>query len=405
VKTTYGRPVWLERFPKSRIPAYPRHRGHLDTDVAIIGGGLTGCAAAYAFAAAGIKVALVEAEQLARASSTSSGWLGDEPGVGFPELDAALGLRAARHAFQSWRRAALDAAALVRRLNLKCNLEPRVTLRVATTPEQVVRLMRDRKARRAAGLDAPLANARAIATEAAIEAAAALRTKDGATLDPYRAAIGLAAAAASRGAMIFERSPASRTRFRPRWVDVYTRDATIRAQTVVIATGVPTALFASLRRHVWSRTTFVAVTEPIPMRVRRQLGRRSAVIRDSAEPPHVVRWVDDERLLVQGADSTLAPSRKLEKILVQRTGQLMYELSTIYPAISGILPAYGWSANYGRTAHGLPHIGPHRNFPRHLFAFADSSHGITGAFLASRVLLRYYLGQVDSADEAFAFTR
>ena len=29
---------------------------------------------------------------------------------------------------------------------------------------------------------------------------------------------------------------------------------------------------------------------------------------------------------------------------MQRTGQLMYELSTIYPDISGIMPAYGWDA-------------------------------------------------------------
>ena len=89
---------------------------------------------------------------------------------------------------------------------------------------------------------------------------------------------------------------------------------------------------------------------------------------------------------------------------MQRTGQLMYELSTIYPDISGILPAYGWDAPYARTADGLPYIGPHRNFPHHLFAFGDSSHSVTGAYLASRMLLRHYLGELEPADEAFGFT-
>jgi glycine/D-amino acid oxidase-like deaminating enzyme len=406
VKTIYGRSPWVDQFPKSRVPAYPRHRGHLDTDVVIVGGGLTGCATAYAFAAAGIKVVLVEADQIGRgASGASTGWVADDPGASFLDLESHLGVRAARHAFQAWRRAALDLASLVRRLDLKCHLEPRPTLHVAVTPEQAVQLKKEQKARRTAGFDAPLINARAIAGEAAIPASAGIRTRDGATVDPYRTTVGIAAAATARDARLFERSAATRIRFQPKFVDVQTKDGSLRAQSVVIATGVPTPLFKSLERHVWFPHTFMALTEPVPARIRSTLGRRAAVVRDLARPPHVVRWVEDDRLLVTGADAESVPPRQLDRTIVQRTGQLMYELSTLYPDISGILPAYGWSASYGRSAHGLPFIGPHRNFPRHLFAFADSSHGVTGAYLASRILLRHYLGEPEAADDVFAFTR
>ena len=64
--TKYGRSPWIDRFPKSRIPSYPRFRGPLDVDVAIVGGGLTGCATAYAFAAAGVKAATPALLQLAK---------------------------------------------------------------------------------------------------------------------------------------------------------------------------------------------------------------------------------------------------------------------------------------------------------------------------------------------------
>ena len=83
----------------------------------------------------------------------------------------------------------------------------------------------------------------------------------------------------------------------------------------------------------------------------------------------------------------------------------MYELSTIYPDISGIQPDYGWTAAYALTAEGLPYIGPHRNYPHHLFAFGDASHSMTGAYLASRILLRQHLGETDPIDEAFSFNR
>ena len=106
-----------------------------------------------------------------------------------------------------------------------------------------------------------------------------------------------------------------------------------------------------------------------------------------------------------GAAGPRPGDRLREKTLVQRTGQLMYELSTMYPDISGIMPAYGWDAPYALTGEGLPYFGPHRNFPHQLLAFGDSSPGVTGAYLASRILLRHFLDEVESSDDAFAFTR
>jgi glycine/D-amino acid oxidase-like deaminating enzyme len=180
----------------------------------------------------------------------------------------------------------------------------------------------------------------------------------------------------------------------------------MRVKRIIVATGMPTtALFKSLRRHFWFNTTYLALTDLVPAKIRYQLGQRASIVRDSAAPPHIVRWVNDDRLMVSGADTEVVPPRQLDKVIVQKTGQLMYELSTLYPDISGIQPAYGWSADYARTAEGLPYIGAHRNFPHHLFAFGDSSHSVTGAYLASRILLRQHFGEMDRADAAFGFHR
>lgn len=397
--TRYGRSLWIDEFPKSRQPAYAKQRGALQADVAIVGGGLTGCTTAYACAAAGLKVALVEADRVGQGNGgRSTGWLSADPGVSFVAIEKAMGRRAARHAWQAWRRAALDMAALVRRLKLKCDLADRETMVVASTADGVNWLKREQKTRRDAGLDASL-------VRSSSGQQAALRSRDGAVLDPYRAALGLAAAAVTRGAVVFERTPVSRVTFGRKSAEVFVEGGSIRAGRVVIATGSPTPLFRALRRHFWFDSRYVAVTERIPARIRRTLGSPNMVVRDVATPPHVVRWVGDGRLLVAGAASEQPPDRLREKTIVQRTGQLMYELSTIYPDISGIMPAYGWDASYSRTEDGLPFIGPHRNYPFHLFAFGDSSAGVTGAYLASRILLRNILDEPDRADDVFGFNR
>ena len=409
--TKYGRSPWLDRFPASRVPSYPRQRGAIHADAVIVGGGLTGCLAAHAFAAAGNSVVLLEADRIGRgATASSSGWISEEPGIAFSDLESVIGVRGARRAFQSWRRAALDFAALLRRLDIKCGLEERGAMTVASTPEQAVRMKKDQKVRRAAGLDATLLTERAIRKETNVDALAGLRSKAGAMLDPYRAALGIAAAAADRGASLCEKSPVRRITFGRKSAQVFTAGGSIRTHRIVVATGMPTPLFRSLARHFWFRSTFLVLTDPIPARVRRTIaGDRSSeasrpILKDAAVPPHVVQWLDD-RLLVSGADADAPPPRQLDKVVVQRTGQLMYELSTVYPDISGILPAYGWAAPYARTAEGIPYIGPHRNYPHHLFAFGDSSRSVTGAYLASRILLRHHSGELDPADEVFGFHR
>jgi len=404
--TKYGRSPWSDQFPKSRVRSYPRYRGELQRDVVIVGGGLTGCATAYAFSAAGIKVVLLEADRIGRANSSgSAGWISETPGLDFVALDKAIGRRGARHAWQAWRRASLDFAALLRRLDVKCHLEPHGSIVAAATPEQAARIRREQKARRDAHLDAALIDARVVQSEAALSGFGGLRMKDGATLDPYRACVGLADAAVQRGAQIFEKSPVVKIGFDRKTAEVMTAGGAIRTKAAVIATGVPTRLCASLARHFWFRSSYLALTEPVPAKVRQRLGRRASVIRDAADPPHLVRWVADERLLVCGADAETPDPKRREATIVQRTGQLMYELSTMYPDISGIQPAYGWDAAYARSGDGLPHVGPHRNFPHHLFAFGGEAHSVTSSYLASRILLRHVLDETDAADEPFGFAR
>jgi glycine/D-amino acid oxidase-like deaminating enzyme len=98
-------------------------------------------------------------------------------------------------------------------------------------------------------------------------------------------------------------------------------------------------------------------------------------------------------------------SRAREKTLVQRAGQLMYELSLRYPAISGIPALSAWDAAYAATRDGLPYFGPHRNYPRHLFALGHGRHGAGLSFLAARLLLRHHFDAAAKGDELFTFTR
>jgi glycine/D-amino acid oxidase-like deaminating enzyme len=405
LRTRYGISPWIDRVPASRVPDYARLRGDQTFDVAVIGAGLTGCASAYICAAAGLKTIVLEAERVGRGGSgRGAGLLLPEPGPALRDIEQAHGLRAARIAFESWRRAALDGAALLRRLNIKCGLEPVVPLVMADRDDEKG-LRREFDARSKAGIEATWLPRKLLGKLTVPDAPAAIRMRDAFTLDPYRACLGLAAAAAARRAVICEKSRVKKVAFTRKYVDVIAEGGTIRAAKAIVATGTPTLEFRQLRRHVKRRENYLVLTEPMSGAIRKHFGARDTTFRDTRNPHRRVRWTDDDRILVAGATQDETPERKRPAVLVQRTGQLMYELLTMFPVISGLMPEYGWEVITGDTADGLMYIGPHRNYPHHLFALGGGGDSVTGAFLAARMLARAAQGAPEKEDAVWGFTR
>ena len=406
MRTRYGVPYWLDRYPKARQPSYPRHRGAIDVQVAILGGGLTGCSAAYVFAAAGVRVALVEGNRIGQGGSAACpGLLRLEPAAPFETFKSQHGLRVARHLWQSFRRAGLDMAATIRRLRIRCELVPDAALRVGLRGDDERRLRRELAAMREAGVEGSWLTPARLRQETGLTGIGAIRSAGDAFIDPYRATLGLAAEAVKRRALVFERTPVTRVRAGRKGVELVTDGGVVRAETVVIASNHPMAAFKPLRRHFEPREAFCVLTPPVPSFVRREFGRSRAIVIDQDDPPHVFRRTSDERVMFLGADQSPVPARAREKAMVQRTGQLMYELSKLYPAIAGTRPEYGWTVPVSIAPDGMLCVGPHRNYPRHLFAFGSGHNGVASAFLAARLLLRQYLGEPDRGDDLFGFAR
>lgn len=401
--TRYGSPVWIDGASNKTAIEAPRLRGARSTSIVVIGGGLTGCCVAYACSAAGLKVMLVEADRLGRgASGRGDGVARGEPALSFRALEKRLGRRAARAMFDASRRAVLDLGTALRRLAPRSPFELHDALRMAGPVAADQLLQKECAARADAGLDAVWLKASRAATDAHAPTTGAMRLKGWARLDPAALPAQFAKAAAARGAHFFERSPVRKVRALARQVEVVTEGGTISADTVIVCTGEPTDLFRPLKRHFRFAERYVAVTEVVPAALRRQLFD-TLTITDMDTPPHLIGRVGD-RLLIAGADQPRGPARAKDKRLVQRTGQLMYELSRLYPAISGIQPSYGWELPLAHSADEVMVAGPHRNYPRHLFAFG-TGHDPGQAFLASRILLRHVQGGAARDDRFFSFTR
>ncbi len=402
----YGHCFWTDRTAANRRKHHPAFRGEQRAEVVVIGGGLVGCATAYALAAGGLDVVLVEQGRLADGGTAAGlGVIAPEPDATFSKIERTLGKRTARAAWNETRRSALELASTLKRLPVRCDLQPSSLIVNTRSAADAVLLRRDQARRKDAGILAPWLNGAAAARDILSESAGALHLRPAFEYDPVRAALGLAGAAAARGARIFERSPAVRTKFTRKDATVVLKTGTIRTRWVVVATGEPGAVFGQLRRHVRTFDGFAVATHSLPAPMRREVGARGSLVTEAGETPHFMRWLSEDRLLFAGALSRPVPARQRDKVLVPRTAQLMYELSLRYPAISGLPAAWGWRVPVVTTLDGLPWIGPHRNYPHHFFALALRWHGDGLAWFAARAALRHFRGESRKEDDVFGFLR
>jgi glycine/D-amino acid oxidase-like deaminating enzyme len=402
----YGSRYWSDRTKPARRPTFPKLRGEHTADVVVIGGGLVGCTAAYGLAAAGLDVILLEGDRLATGATAGSlGGLVPEPDADFASVERLTGRRVARGAWTEARKGTLEFVALLKRLEIKCDLAESALLINARTYLDAPDLRKEQGARKTVGLDAPWLAPPAARRAMGTESEGAIRLRDAFTFDPVRAALGLALAAQKKNARLFERTLVTRTRFTRKDATVVFQGGRIVTRGVVVATGEPGSLFGQLRRHVDRQDGFAVATHPLTAAMRREVGAVGSLVAEAGESRHWMRWLPESRLLFAGAAGPAIPRRLLDKAVVQRTAQLMYELSVRYPAISGLPAAWGWQLPVVSTPDGLPWIGQHRNYPHHFFALAFGWHGDGLSVWAARAAARHFTGQPRREDEAFGFAR
>jgi glycine/D-amino acid oxidase-like deaminating enzyme len=399
-------PLWLGRESPARHVRFPTLTRPLDVDVAIIGGGITGAAHAWRFADAGLRVALVEAARVGRGSTAAStALLMQEPDEDLSELTRRYGRSRARRIWQLSLEATREFVATLTRLRISCDLARRDSVYYATAEDDARRLRDEHRRRVAAGADARWLAGAALRRVVGFDAAGAIRTHGNAQVDPFKACIGLMRAAAGAGAHVHERSPVQAIRPSAHEVVLQTPRGSIRADRVVIATGYATPYFKPLLARFRMLQTYVVATRPLTRAERRRLGLAAVMLWDTERPYHYARWTSDHRLMLGGRDRPAVPERQRRSALDEGTRGVFDDFVRLYPALADLAIDRRWEGLFATTPDGLPYIGPHRRYPRQLFALGYGGNGMTFGFLASRLLLDWYRGDRSADHALFSFSR
>lgn len=397
--------MWLDAEQAEPV-RYPTLRGHHEVELAIVGGGFSGALIALALAEAGVCVALVEGARVARGSTAAStALILQEPDLDLGSLAERYGADASRRIWEISREAARDLVRTIRRLKVPCGLAERRSVYYTTRRERVAGLQRELARRHEAGLPGRWLTPGALRRLTGMTGAGAIETRGNAQLDPYRACLGILKAARRAGAAIFEHSRVTRIRQTQSGVRLQTAGGSIDAAKVVIATGYATPHFRPLAGRFAMRHTYVLATNPMSPAQKREAGLGPVLLWDTERPYHYVRWTADHRLLLGGADRPVRPGARRTSQFAAATQELRDYFECMYPGLTGVGIDHAWEGLFAMTPDSLPYIGPHRRYPRHLFALGYGGNGMTFAALAARILLEQWQGVPSVDHRLFAFTR
>jgi glycine/D-amino acid oxidase-like deaminating enzyme len=361
--------LWLKE-PRTELP---RSRFEGRAEVAVIGGGVTGCSCALTLAEHGVRVRLYEAREIAGgASGRNGGFALRGAAAAYDEARGALGDERARRLME------LTERSLDRLETLAGDAFRRVgSLRLAFDDDERDALRREHDALRDHGfavewideLDPPLDS---------LYRAAILHPRDGA-MQPARWVRRLAAHAANAGADIRERSPVS--------VDELDADVIVVAGDGFIPSLLPELPIRSTRGQVLA-------TEPL--RVRRY------------EQPHYARggydyWhqLPDGRLVIGGnRDAALATE---ETDVEETTEVVQARIDALVEQLVGYRPAVTdrWAGIWGTTPDLIPLVGPVSGREHVWVAGGYSGHGNALGLACGDLVARAILGEQPAELEIF----
>ncbi len=369
----------------------PALAGRVATDVAIVGGGLTGVSTAWHLRERHpeLGIALLEARELGHGASGRNGgqvlnWVN---GVRPESPEEACRIHAAT-------RAGIDLAEdFARRFGPPDCFRRQGCLEVFTDAARAERAAQHAEWLRAAGIPAEFVPAKALG----------VRGTHGALLDPVAGRINsLALLQAMRpvliaaGIAVHEQTPVRRVRLGGE-IALETPAGELRAHALVLATNAWTPSLGFFRRGLLPLHSHALATAPLPedLWARIGWGRWDGFSDDMDRIAYACRTPGGRVLFGGGGNAAYtyrfggSPNARAVD-LDRAVGFMRHRLTGYFPELANVPIAHRWSGPLGITLDRICSIGVGLAAPRVYHALGYSGHGLALSLLAGRVIADLY---------------
>lgn len=383
---------WYDTDPDYK--GYGQLKDKIETDVVIIGAGITGTSSAYHLAKKGIKTVVLDKKFVGSGATGKS--------TGFVELGNEEDLSVATKHYPDsfvkklWDSSRYSIESLKDTINeekIDCDFINSGWLLTASKPQHIEQLKAEASARKRFGYHAEMLSAKEVSEKVNMfNQFGALHTPDEKSLNPVKLVRGLARAAVREKAEIYENSGVQKISFDDNKVVLKTDNGEVTAKTLVIATDAYTRELGFLREKIIPFYDHVLATEPLTDSQLSTIGwKNRELLNDSYRYYHYIRLSPDDRVMIGNSESWAEGGKVADTVHKREHDKLHKQLLTYFPQLEGISVTHKWVGCLGYTPDFLPLIGRSSKDPKSpVYSVGFNGHGIALGFLSGKILSDLY---------------
>lgn len=374
-------PFWLIKnaLPKS----YPSLDKNIDTDILVIGGGITGALISYQLLKEGFKVVLIDRRDICNGSTAAStSMLQYEIDVPLHELIKISGSSSAISSYKNCEQAINTIHNLVKEIQSDCHFEFKKSIYFCNTEKDVAFLKKEFDCRKENGFEVSWLSKQDL-KKMGLEAYAAIQSNSGAIMDAFKFANDLLKhSTENHGLKIFDRTEAKSIRHLKSGININTNTVfRIHAKHVVHCTGYES--IETVKENIVNlKSTYALASEafnelPNPF--------KNNIFWNTSQPYLYFRSTHDNRIIMGGGDEDFQDASKRDSLLKEKENDLVVAFKKCFPKIDFKLD-YSWAGTFGETKDGLPYMGkPYLHKNEH-YILGFGGNGITFSIMGMEAI-------------------
>ncbi len=395
-----GKPIFTNTNSVPKQYAYLTE--DIDTDVIIVGGGVTGSILGYYFSKHNISSVILEKNRIGYCStSASTSLLQYDLDDKLNNLMESTTIKDVIRSYELGLKALSEIDSFIVEQGNKCDYKVKDTLLYTSNKLEIKEIYEEYKIRCDNGFNVDFIDQQNNPFSFDVKAGVYCN-KGGAQFDPYKYTHQLLEVSVKSGLRAYENTEVVGVNYEHSGVLVETSYGyKVRGKIVIVATGYNTELF-SKRNFGTKTTTFNIATKPIE----NFLGwHNRALIRDNSDPYNYLRTTGDNRMIIGGEDINFALDIPNEKTSKEIYSILEQRLRSMFKDIKDIEVEYKYSGVFASTKDNLGFLGPDPDNSKLWFCLGYGANGILFSILGGMMLSNLYLGKTNEDLRLFKVDR
>lgn len=401
MKLKSNEPFWLVK--NGMTASYPSLKQAIETELLIVGGGITGSLIAHQCIQDGYQTVLIDRREIAHGStSATTSMLQYEIDIPLFKLINMIGEKGAVASYNACSAAIDELGVIATKIKSNCGYEKKNSLYFAAYKKDVKDLKKEFETRKKYNFPVQWLESEQIKKKFKIKNTfGGILSEQGGSVDAFRLTHSLLQYNHAKGLKIFDKTDIKKVNYKKTGVTVTTTDGyQIKAKKLIYCNGFESTEII--------KDDFVKLLSSFAI-VGERNEEKPSILNDllvwnTANPYMYMRTTDDNRILIGGEDEDYVDESKRDSVLGDKAVKLEKYLKKII-IDEDFKIDFAWAGTFGETKDGLPYIGAHPDFPSTYFVLGFGGNGITFSVMGMDIISKMLKGEYAELAEYYKFRR